>query len=62
LWFDAPHRPTRDADFLGFGAVDAATLAATIGLSKKGRIASRPTDSLITTHFYFCITHLPSTI
>lgn len=19
LWFDVPHRPTRDADFLGFG-------------------------------------------
>lgn len=23
LWFDEPHRPTRDADFLGFGAADA---------------------------------------
>ena len=23
LWFDQPHRPTRDADFLGFGAADA---------------------------------------
>jgi len=23
LWFDIPHRPTRDADFLGFGPVDA---------------------------------------
>jgi predicted nucleotidyltransferase component of viral defense system len=22
LWFDEPHRPTRDADFLGFGAAD----------------------------------------
>ncbi|HTO48088.1 MAG TPA: nucleotidyl transferase AbiEii/AbiGii toxin family protein [Burkholderiales bacterium] len=22
LWFDVPHRPTRDADFLGFGAAD----------------------------------------
>ncbi len=30
LWFDVPHRPTRDADFLGFGPMDAATLAATI--------------------------------
>ena len=20
LWFDIPHRPTRDADFLGFGS------------------------------------------
>ena len=28
LWFDLPHRPTRDADFLGFGPADAATLAA----------------------------------
>lgn len=28
LWFDHPHRPTRDADFLGFGPSDAATLAA----------------------------------
>ncbi|TAL84972.1 MAG: nucleotidyl transferase AbiEii/AbiGii toxin family protein [Rhodanobacter sp.] len=26
LWFDEPHRPTRDADFLGFGAVDAELL------------------------------------
>jgi hypothetical protein len=29
LWFDEPHRPTRDADFLGFGAADPAILAAT---------------------------------
>jgi len=29
LWFDEPHRPTRDADFLGFGAADLPTLAAT---------------------------------
>ena len=27
LWFDVPHRPTRDADFLGFGPADAETLA-----------------------------------
>jgi hypothetical protein len=27
LWFDQPHRPTRDADFLGFGPADMATLA-----------------------------------
>mgnify|MGYP001168640428 FL=1 len=26
LWFDVPHRPTRDADFLGFGPQDAAVL------------------------------------
>lgn len=31
LWFDVPHRPTRDADFLGFGPADAALLADTIG-------------------------------
>ncbi|MGH8728694.1 MAG: nucleotidyl transferase AbiEii/AbiGii toxin family protein [Burkholderiales bacterium] len=29
LWFDAPHRPTRDADFLGFGPADAERLADT---------------------------------
>jgi predicted nucleotidyltransferase component of viral defense system len=27
LWYDMPHRPTRDADLLGFGASDLATLA-----------------------------------
>jgi len=30
LWFDVPHRPTRDADFLGFGPADAEALANTI--------------------------------
>ena len=30
LWFDQPHRPTRDADFLGFGAAEAGTLARTV--------------------------------
>lgn len=29
LWYDAPHRPTRDADLLGFGPDDAANLIAT---------------------------------
>ena len=29
LWFDEPHRPTRDADFLGFGPADLPTLSAT---------------------------------
>jgi len=29
-WFDAPHRPTRDADFLGLGEPDAAQLADTM--------------------------------
>jgi len=26
LWFDVPHRPTRDADLLGFGSADAGRL------------------------------------
>jgi len=30
LWFDVPHRPTRDADFLGFGPSDTEALASTI--------------------------------
>lgn len=29
LWYDAPHRPTRDADLLGFGSDDAGRLIAT---------------------------------
>lgn len=29
LWYDAPHRPTKDADLLGFGASDAQTLQET---------------------------------
>ncbi len=29
LWYDTPHRPTKDADLLGFGADDADTLRAT---------------------------------
>ncbi len=29
LWYDTPHRPTRDADLLGFGPDDAANLVAT---------------------------------
>jgi hypothetical protein len=31
LWYDTPHRPTKDADLLGFGADDADTLRATFG-------------------------------
>jgi len=27
LWFDSPHRPTRDMDLLGFGSSDVATMA-----------------------------------
>jgi len=30
LWFDVPHRPTRDADFLGFGPMDIEALAVTM--------------------------------
>jgi len=30
LWFDVPHRPTRDADFLGFGPMDVDALASTM--------------------------------
>lgn len=30
LWFDMPHRPTRDADFLGFGLIDVNLLAGTV--------------------------------
>jgi hypothetical protein len=30
LWFDVPHRPTRDADFLGFGPPDAEQLEAAL--------------------------------
>lgn len=30
LWFSEPHRPTRDADLLGFGPADAAALAAAV--------------------------------
>ena len=29
LWYDTPHRPTRDADLLGFGPNDEANLIAT---------------------------------
>jgi hypothetical protein len=29
LWYDTPHRPTKDADLLGFGANDADTLRST---------------------------------
>jgi hypothetical protein len=30
LWFEVPHRSTRDADFLGFGRIDAEAVAATM--------------------------------
>jgi hypothetical protein len=31
LWFDVPHRPTRDADFLGFGPADAEAVRKALG-------------------------------
>jgi hypothetical protein len=31
LWFDVAHRPTRDADFLGFGPMESEVLADTVG-------------------------------
>lgn len=31
VWFGTPHRPTHDADFLGFGPIDHAALADTMG-------------------------------
>ncbi len=30
LWFNVAHRPTRDADFLGFGAIDTEALTTTL--------------------------------
>lgn len=30
LWFDVPHRPTRDADFLGFGPISIDALSNTV--------------------------------
>lgn len=30
LWFDVAHRPTRDADFLGFGSMESGVLANTV--------------------------------
>ena len=30
LWFEVAHRPTRDADFLGFGPMEAGVLAGTV--------------------------------
>lgn len=39
LWFDVAHRPTRDADFLGFGPMEAGVLAHTVR-----EICAVPTD------------------
>jgi predicted nucleotidyltransferase component of viral defense system len=42
LWYDMPHRPTRDADLLGFGASDLATVQRTFQ-----DIASIPVEDAI---------------
>ena len=46
LWYDEPHRPTRDADLLGSGPDDAATLIATFrdiaGIDMDDSIAFDP--------------------
>lgn len=51
LWFDVPHRPTRDADFLGFGPVDAEVLAGTIretcGIAADDGMEFDPTSIVI---------------
>lgn len=39
LWFDVAHRPTRDADFLGFGPMESSVLANTVR-----EICAVPTD------------------
>lgn len=43
VWFDAPHRPTRDADLLGFGEPDAARLADSVA-----RLCAIAADDAIT--------------
>ena len=43
LWFDQPHRPTRDADFLGFGTSDPERLAAVA----RELCAARADDGLL---------------
>ena len=37
LWYDTPHRPTKDADLLGFGADDADELRSTCGRDVRDR-------------------------
>jgi hypothetical protein len=48
LWFDEPHRPTRDADFLAFGSPDLSATAATFreicALEAEDGIAFDPTS------------------
>ena len=35
LWYDMPHRPTRDADLLGFGPSDLDSVAQTVELHRN---------------------------
>jgi hypothetical protein len=48
LWFDEPHRPTRDADFLAFGLPDLSAMATTFreicALEAEDGIAFDPTS------------------
>lgn len=44
-WFDSPHRPTRDVDFLGFGDPSPDVL-----LSRFREIAANPADDGLTYH------------
>jgi Nucleotidyl transferase AbiEii toxin, Type IV TA system len=39
LWFGVPHRPTRDADFLGFGPADTGTLRDAIRKVRSNKVA-----------------------
>lgn len=43
LWFDVPHRPTRDADFLGFGPADQFVLETAI----RGACAIEVPDGMV---------------
>ena len=40
LWYGQPHRPTRDADLLGFGPDDVSTLVGVFRSISTGRPAS----------------------
>ena len=41
LWFDIPHRPTRDADFLGFGSAELPHIESIFkDICKIGRVQS----------------------
>jgi hypothetical protein len=51
LWYDTPHRPTKDADLLGFGADDADTLRSTFtaicAIDADDGVRYEPTDMRI---------------